>query len=170
MSVFKLFVPALVIAFAGLLLLVVCDWPPDEKDEWWTPLPKSAGPPGSDVHRFNPERNFKGHPSTPSEDCMGCDLQNADLRGAYLSGANLSNANLSGTNLAGANLYDADLRGANLRGANLTNARLAGANLSGADLTEASLYYAGLNNANLDGVIGANLTNSLNVPAKYLKD
>jgi uncharacterized protein YjbI with pentapeptide repeats len=37
---------------------------------------------------------------------------------------------------------------------------LTGANLSGKDLT----------GANLDGVIGADFTSALNVPAKYLKD
>jgi uncharacterized protein YjbI with pentapeptide repeats len=42
----------------------------------------------------------------------------------------------------------------------LVGAFLAGANLSGADLSV----------ADLDGVIGADFTGALNVPAKYLKD
>jgi uncharacterized protein YjbI with pentapeptide repeats len=44
------------------------------------------------------------------------------------------------------------------------------ADLSGADLTGANLYEADLEGANLDGVIGADFTGALNVPAKYLKD
>jgi uncharacterized protein YjbI with pentapeptide repeats len=47
---------------------------------------------------------------------------------------------------------------------------MTGADLSGADLTGANLYEADLEGANLDGVIGADFTGALNVPAKYLKD
>jgi uncharacterized protein YjbI with pentapeptide repeats len=47
---------------------------------------------------------------------------------------------------------------------------MTGADLSGADLTNANLYEADLEGANLDGVIGADFTGALNVPAKYLKD
>ena len=42
---------------------------------------------------------------------------------------------------------------------------LRGAHLPGADLTAANLF-----GADLDGVIGADFTGALNVPAKYLKD
>jgi uncharacterized protein YjbI with pentapeptide repeats len=42
--------------------------------------------------------------------------------------------------------------------------------MTGADLTGANLYEADLEGANLDGVIGADFTGALNVPAKYLKD
>jgi uncharacterized protein YjbI with pentapeptide repeats len=73
------------------------------------------------------------------------------------------------------NLTDADLRGlsledANLSGANLSRTMLYWAHLERADLTGAILYGADLTDANLDGVIGADFTGALNVPANYLKD
>ena len=67
-----------------------------------------------------------------------------------------------GCDLSGANLYLADLPGADLTGANLTGANLSAANLTGADLAEADLTEA-----DLAGVIGADFTGALNVPAKY---
>jgi uncharacterized protein YjbI with pentapeptide repeats len=113
--------------------------------------------------------------------CAGCDLTGVVLIKAKLVGAILKNADLSGADLTGANLTRANLTGANLTGANLTGAnlywaKLSGTNLSGANLTGADLSGAvldtgaDLSEAKLDGVIGANLTNALNVPAKYLKD
>ena len=72
--------------------------------------------------------------------CHECNLRMADL-----SGAKLSRVDLSGTQLYMANL--------------------SGADLSGANLTETDFFEA-----NLDGVIGADLSGALNVPAKYLKD
>ena len=60
---------------------------------------------------------------------------------------------------------ECDLRMADLSGAKLYLANLSGADLSGANLTEADFF-----GANLDGVIGADLSGALNVPAKYLKD
>ena len=51
---------------------------------------------------------------------------------------------------------ECDLRGASLVGANLSGADLSGANLSGADLF----------GAHLDGVIGADFSGALNVPAR----
>jgi hypothetical protein len=82
----------------------------------------------------------------------------------------LSGANLGGADLYAANLYDANLRMANLTGANLRGANLRKANLTEANLTEANLYGSDLHGANFDGVIGADFTGALNVPAKYLKD
>ena len=61
--------------------------------------------------------------------------------------------------------HECDLRMADLSGAQLYMANLSGADLSGANLTEADFF-----GANLDGVIGADLSGALNVPAKYLKD
>ena len=61
--------------------------------------------------------------------------------------------------------HECDLRMADLSGAKLYLANLSGADLSGANLTEADFF-----GANLDGVIGADLSGALNVPAKYLKD
>ena len=81
------------------------------------------------------------------KECVGCDL----------SGANLYLADLPGADLTGANLTRA-----NLTGANLTGARLYAANLTGADLAEADLTEA-----DLAGVLGADFTGALNVPAKY---
>ena len=52
----------------------------------------------------------------------------------------------------------------------LADADLIGANLTDADLTGAILVGANLTDAILDGVIGADFTGALNVPAKYLKD
>ena len=52
----------------------------------------------------------------------------------------------------------------------LTGANLDGVYLSKADLCDAYLTGAGLDGADLDGVIGADFTSALNVPAKYLKD
>ena len=92
--------------------------------------------------------------------CVECDL----------SGANLGGANLGGADLYATNLYDANLRMANLTGANLRGANLRKANLTEANLTEANLYGSDLHGANFDGVIGADFTGALNVPAKYLKD
>ena len=121
---------------------------------------------------------FLRHPIPKS--CHECDLRMADLSGAKLSRADLSGAqlymaNLSGADLSGANLKDALLQEAllqeaNLSGADLSGAKLYLANLSGADLSGANLTEADFFGANLDGVIGADLSGALNVPAKYLKD
>ncbi len=47
---------------------------------------------------------------------------------------------------------------------------LRGADLSEANPTEADLFYADLAGAIRDGVIGADFSGALNVPAEYLKD
>jgi hypothetical protein len=97
-------------------------------------------------------------------------LTNANLTKANLRGADLHEATLTRADLTKANLTRADLTGANLYEATLTKANLDGAYLSFADLTEADLTGADLTGADLDGVIGADFTGALNVPAKYLKD
>jgi hypothetical protein len=122
--------------------------------------------------------------------CLGCDLSGTNLAGANLTGAlmqsaslagadltyadlgdaHLTEANLSGADLTMANLTGANLVEANLTGANLANAWLNEADLSGSDLSDANLTDANLFGADLDGVIGADFTGALNVPAKYLKD
>ena len=58
----------------------------------------------------------------------------------------------------------ADLSMANLSGANLSGVDLGRSDLGLADLTEADLH-----GATLTGVIGADFTGALNVPARYLK-
>ena len=68
------------------------------------------------------------------------------------------------------NLTMADLSGAKLSLVDLSGPQLYMANLSGADLSGVNLTEADLFGANLDGVIGADLSGALNVPAKYLKD
>jgi hypothetical protein len=113
-------------------------------------------------------------------DLYAANLYDANLRMANLTGANLteanlteadlSDANLTDANLFGADLDEANLTGANLTGANLANAWLNEADLSGSDLSDANLTDANLFGADLDGVIGADFTGALNVPAKYLKD
>ena len=118
---------------------------------------------------------FLRHPIPKS--CHECNLTMADLSGAKLSlvdlsGTQLYMANLSGADLSGANLKDALLQEAllqeaNLSGADLSGAKLYMANLSGADLSGANLTEADFFEANLDGVIGADLSGALNVPARY---
>lgn len=93
---------------------------------------------------------------TETEDCAGCDLQNANLAGMDLTGYNLEGANLQGANLQGANLTTANLSGAylvgaNLREANLTEANLGGTNFTLATLTKANLQVAGLQAVNFQG-------------------
>ena len=117
---------------------------------------------------------FLRHPIPKS--CHECDLRMADLSGAKLSRVDLSGAglylvNLSGADLSGANLKDAFLQEAllqeaNLSGADLSGAKLFLANLSGADLSGANLSGADLFGAHLDGVIGADFSGALNVPAR----
>ena len=111
---------------------------------------------------------FLRHPIPKS--CHECDLRMADLSGAGLYLVNLSGADLSGANLKDAFMQEALLQEANLSGADLSGAKLYLANLSGADLSGANLTEADFFGANLDGVIGADLSGALNVPAKYLKD
>ena len=53
-----------------------------------------------------------------------------------------------------------------LRGASLVGANLRGADLSGASLWQANLSGADLFGAHLDGVIGADFSGALNVPAR----
>ena len=118
---------------------------------------------------------FLRHPIPKS--CHECNLTMADLSGAKLSlvdlsGTQLYMANLSGADLSGANLKDALLQEAllqeaNLSGADLSGAKLYMANLSGADLSGANLTETDFFEANLDGVIGADLSGALNVPARY---
>ena len=103
-------------------------------------------------------------------DLTGANLTNANLRDADLIGADLNGVDLTGADLRNANMRSANLSRANLTGANLTGARPMSANLVEADLTGADLTGANLWSANLDGVIGADFTGALNVPAKYLKD
>ena len=129
---------------------------------------------GKDVNSFAQRVNRKQQDNAVS--CQECDLRRAslvgaNLRGADLSGANLWQANLSGADLSGANLSDADLedallKEANLSGADLSGAKLFSANLSRADLSGANLSGADLFAAHLDGVIGADFSGALNVPAR----
>jgi uncharacterized protein YjbI with pentapeptide repeats len=86
-----------------------------------------------------------------TNECIGCNLQNADLAGVDLEKANLEGANLEGANLKGANLENAYLMGANLKGANLNVAELSGANLALAQLHNATLKAANLQATNLHG-------------------
>ena len=65
------------------------------------------------------------------------------------------------------NLTMADLSGAKLSLVDLSGTQLYMANLSGADLSAADLTEADFFEANLDGVIGADLSGALNVPARY---
>ena len=64
------------------------------------------------------------------------------------------------------NLAMADLSGAKLSLVDLSGTQLYMANLSGADLSGANLTETDFFEANLDGVIGADLTGALNVPAR----
>lgn len=98
-----------------------------------------------------------------TQECAGCNLQNANLRDAYLEKANLKGANLKkadlkgafleNTNLKAANLDGANLEGANLEGAYLQWTRLENANLVGANLKETSLRRVNLAGADLRRVI-----------------
>ena len=65
------------------------------------------------------------------------------------------------------NLTMADLSGAKLSLVDLSGTQLYMANLSGADLSGANLTETDFFEANLDGVIGADLSGALNVPARY---
>ena len=160
------------------LLLTVCGYGRNGQlggkvtDNGSQPIKSDTSGVGKDVAQFLRQ--------TIPKSCHECDLRRADLSGANLSradlsGANLYLANLSGADLSGANLKDAFmqealLQEANLSGADLSGAKLYLANLSGADLSGVNLTEADLFGANLDGVIGADLSGALNVPAKYLKD
>ena len=87
-----------------------------------------------------------------SNNCIGCDLNNAGLVGANLSRARLNKANLSNANLSGANLSKADLSGSNLSGASLNGANLIGANLTGANLTGTDLRSSYLTGSTISAI------------------
>jgi len=110
------------------------------------------------VPQIVPVSQFLAQPNP--KDCSYCYLADADLIGANLSWADLSVADLSAAYLSEANLWRVNLTGADLTDADLTDADLTGAGLKGANLTDAIL----------DGVIGADFSDVLNVPAKCLKD
>ena len=105
---------------------------------------------------------------TKDKFCYECDLSGADLTGVNLRGAEIRRADLSRANLRGANLSEASLHLADLTGANLTDANLEEAKLEEANLTDANLTGADLRGANLYGVVGADFTGALNVPAGAL--
>ena len=62
-----------------------------------------------------------------------------------------------------------DLIGVQLENADLSEASISFADLTGANLGTANLPYAYLPLAKPDGVIDADFTGALNVPAKYRK-